>query len=85
MFSSTLNVRGEPMIFKRVFSKKVSNVTKSIRMPEAMADALQVMAEEAGESLNSYVVLVLDDYLQRAAAKPNVLELIADDKIHKES
>lgn len=54
-------------------------------MPEAMADALQVMAEEAGESLNSYVVLVLDDYLQRAAAKPNVLELIADDKIHKES
>lgn len=52
-------------IFKRVFSRKNPiNVTKSIRVTEAMATALEKLAKEAGETLNSYIVLVLDQYLQ---------------------
>jgi predicted DNA-binding protein len=52
-------------MFKRVFSRKnPENVTKSIRITNDMAAALQHLADEAGETLNSYIVLVLDQYLQ---------------------
>lgn len=52
-------------MFKRVFSRKnPENVTKSIRITNPMAAALEQLADEAGESLNSYIVLVLDQYLQ---------------------
>jgi hypothetical protein len=53
-------------------------------MPEEMANALQVMADEAGESLNAYLVLVLDDYLQKMHEKR--LELVVPEKkLQKES
>lgn len=52
-------------MFKRVFSKRnPSNITKSIRITDDMANALQYLADEAGETLNSYIVLILDQYLQ---------------------
>ena len=52
-------------VFKRVFSRKhPKNVTKSIRCTQPMWDALEKLAEEAGESANSYMVLILDQYLQ---------------------
>lgn len=52
-------------MFKRMFSKKQpENVTKSIRCTAAMWDALESLASEAGETANSYVILVLDQYLQ---------------------
>lgn len=52
-------------MFKRVFApKRVPSVSKSIRIPEPMLEALEQLATEKGETLNSYVVLVLDQYLQ---------------------
>lgn len=52
-------------MFKRVFSRKQpENVTKSIRITNEMANALQQLAKDSGETLNSYIVLVLDQFLQ---------------------
>jgi hypothetical protein len=52
-------------MFKRVFSRKQpENVSKSIRCTKAMWDAIEQLASEAGETANSYIVLVLDQYLQ---------------------
>ncbi len=52
------------MLFKRVFSRKQpENVTKSIRCTVQMWNAIEQLAKEAGESANSYIVLVLDQYL----------------------
>jgi predicted DNA-binding protein len=52
-------------MFKRVFSrKKPANISKSIRITEEMAAAIEQLANEAGETLNAYIVLVLDQYLQ---------------------
>jgi hypothetical protein len=52
-------------MFKRVFSRaQPENVTKSIRVTKDMAAAIEMLADEVGETLNSYIVLVLDQYLQ---------------------
>jgi hypothetical protein len=53
-------------MFKRVFSKARSpeTVTKSIRMPSEMSDVIERLADDAGETLNGYIVLALDLYLQ---------------------
>lgn len=60
-------------MWKRVFSKKnPENVTKSIRITQTMADAIQQLADEAGETLNSYIVLVLDQYLQVQLENGNI-------------
>lgn len=51
--------------FKRVFSRQApKNVTKSIRCPEQMWDALTALSKEHGESPNAFIILVLDQYLQ---------------------
>ena len=61
------------MLFKRVFSRKnPKNVTKSIRVTEPMLEALQQLADQAGETLNAYVVLVLDQYLQVQLEQGNI-------------
>lgn len=52
-------------IFRRVFSRKnPQNITKSIRCTHEMWNAIEQLAKEAGESPNSYIVLVLDQFLQ---------------------
>lgn len=54
-------------MFKRVFSKKSFSSTsksKSIRIPEAMLSELEKLAESQGETLNSFIVLILDQFLQ---------------------
>jgi predicted HicB family RNase H-like nuclease len=54
-------------MFKRVFSKKSfasTSKSKSFRVPSAMLEKLETLAESQGETLNSYVVLILDQYLQ---------------------
>jgi predicted DNA-binding protein len=51
--------------FKRVFSRqRPENVTKSIRCPLVMWEALESLADEVGETANGYIVLILDQYLQ---------------------
>jgi hypothetical protein len=53
------------MMFKRVFSAKApKNVTKSIRCPELMWQAIETLAKDAGETPNAYLVLAIDQYLQ---------------------
>jgi predicted DNA-binding protein len=62
-------------MFKRVFSRKApksDNVTKSIRITEEMENALQRLAKESGETLNSYIVIVLDQYLQGEVESGNL-------------
>ncbi len=53
-------------MFKRVFSRKKStqSLSKSIRCTKQMWDAIESLAEQAGESPNSYVVFALDQFLQ---------------------
>jgi hypothetical protein len=52
-------------IFKRMFSaKKPKSVSKSIRVPEKMWEALELLADQQGETPNGYIVLVLDQFLQ---------------------
>jgi hypothetical protein len=52
-------------MFKRVFSKAMpESVSKSIRCTVTMWDAIAALAKEAGETPNSYIVLVLDQFLQ---------------------
>ena len=55
------------MIRKRVFSKAKGEVTKSLRITKDMLDGIERLADENGESFNSYVVLILDEHLQQAA------------------
>lgn len=54
--------------FKRMFSPKkiqtVVSVTKSIRIPEIMWKIIEELASQQGATANSYVVLVLDQFLQ---------------------
>lgn len=52
-------------LFKRIFSAKApKNTTKSLRVTEPMWKALEELAKEHGESANSFIVMVLDQYLQ---------------------
>jgi hypothetical protein len=51
--------------FRRVFSRThPENVTKSIRCTVEMWNAIRTLAQEAGETPNAYIVLVLDQFLQ---------------------
>ena len=52
-------------MFKRVFSpKRIEGFSKSIRVPKPMLELLEKLAAEHGETLNAYIVLVLDEHLQ---------------------
>jgi hypothetical protein len=52
-------------IFKRVWSKRSANsVSKSLRFPVPMLDMLEKQADDAGMTFNSFVVILLDQYLQ---------------------
>jgi hypothetical protein len=52
-------------MWKRVFSRKhPDNVSKSIRCTAEMWKAIEKLADEAGETPNAFIVLVLDQYLQ---------------------
>jgi predicted DNA-binding protein len=63
-----------------MFSKKAPvSLSKSIRVPEEMFNALTELAEDAGETFNSYVVLVLDQYLQ-AQVKAGKVKRPKDDR-----
>ncbi len=54
-------------MFKRIFSRtRPENVSKSIRCTDLMWQAITELANEVGESPNSYIVLVLDQHLQHA-------------------
>lgn len=51
--------------FKRVFSRQApQNVTKSIRCPQEMWEAISKLSNEHGETPNAFIVLILDQYLQ---------------------
>lgn len=69
-------------MFKRVFSRKnPENVTKSIRITNDMAKAIKRLADENGETLNAYIVLVLDQYLQgQPEEKITTPEVVTDEK-----
>jgi hypothetical protein len=67
-----LYVKGVSML-KRIFApKRVPSVSKSVRIPEPMLEALEKLAGEAGETLNFYIILVLEDYLQRKLKKGEI-------------
>lgn len=54
-------------MLKRVWSSKnqqARSTSKSLRFPDPMLEALDSLAQKEGETLNSYVVLILDQYLQ---------------------
>ncbi len=60
-------------MFKRVFApKRVDSVSKSIRVPVNMWSAIEKLAKENGETPNSYIVLILDQFLQIELEQGNI-------------
>lgn len=56
--------------FKRVWSKKGQpSFSKTFRLTKPMLDTLEKLANIEGETLNTFVVLALDDYLQIQSEK----------------
>jgi hypothetical protein len=61
-------------MFKRVFSsKQPKSVSKSIRCPVAMWEYIELLAKDAGETPNAYIVLVLDQFLQMKLEEGKIL------------
>jgi hypothetical protein len=52
---------------RRVFSKAIGELTASLRLSKEMADTIQRLADEEGETRNAFIVLALDEYLQMKA------------------
>lgn len=57
---------------RRVFSKAIGEETLSIRTTVEVVEALDKLAEEYGETRNKFIVLVLDEYLQKMAEEGNI-------------
>ncbi len=68
-------------MFRRVFApKKVATVSKSIRTPTIMWDAIEKLAKDAGETPNAYIVLILDQFLQLQMEEGKIDAPVIDEK-----
>lgn len=54
-------------MIRRVFTKGVGEISRSIRITKETETALAQLSDDVGESINSYVGLVLDAHLQEKA------------------
>lgn len=52
---------------RRVFSKATGDTTTSIRTSKEMLEVIEKLAEDQGETRNAFIVLALDEYLQKKA------------------
>lgn len=52
---------------KRVFSKATGEITRSIRITKDMEDAITKLSEDYGVTINAYITMALDEYLQSKA------------------
>jgi hypothetical protein len=52
---------------RRVFSKATGDATRTLRLSTEMLSSIEKLAEAEGETVNAYIVLALDEYLQDKA------------------